>query len=164
MKRFDLILGVAAGLMAAGPGAGADERYPAADFTPQVLTQNQALIAQHQAAAAQRAQAERAEAVAGAGEGGGVLKENAPLAVAVLALGGLVFWRTRQRPAPGEPPPVAVPAPPAGETRVARYLQRLGAAPGGETRVAQYLRRLEATPAGGETRVARYLKNRDAGR
>lgn len=187
MKKRDLTKAILTALLLASPWAKADSEYPAADFEPVIITQDSALIEEHEKAskartseAVQAVQAKREEpatsAVSSADQPGSgapaakaenPLTENLPIGLIVLGLAGFVLWSGRQS---GSKVQSAAPAPvvPAasGETGVAKYLKNLSEPAqkaAAETGVAKYLKSLSAAavkPAESApaTGVAKYLK------
>jgi hypothetical protein len=169
VKKNALTKGLLTALLLASPMVGAESRYPAADFKPEIIAQDKDLIAKHSQAAQERALTEQAEpdaAEAGSGKSAGsesALAQNYPIGLIVLALAGFIFWSGRRSGGKVQEvrteSAVSAPAAPVagGETGVARYLKSLPGA--GETGVAKYLKNLPAKAAAVETGVARYLKN-----
>lgn len=186
MKKHDLTKAILTALLLASPLAKADSEYPAADFEPVIITQDPALIEEHEKAsktrtseAVQAMQAKRepaSSAVSSADQPGSgapaakaenPLTENLPIGLIVLGLAGFVFWSSRQsgsKVQSAAPAPVAAAA--SGETGVAKYLKNLSEPSqkaAAETGVAKYLKSLPvaavkpAEPAPA-TGVAKYLK------
>lgn len=183
MKKSTLTTGLCVAVLLASPLAGAESEYPAANFQPGVVYQDQDLIAKHAARPAQIVPPPGASSVSTdekpshSDAEGTVVKDeafsaNAPILLAVLGLIGFAFWfskRSGSKASPQAAPTAVAPVAGAtGETGVARYLKGIGgsaAAVGAavaETGVARYIKSLPTAAAkavGAETGVARYLKN-----
>jgi len=185
VKKSTLTKGLCIAVLLASPLAGAESKYPAANFQPGVVYQDSDLIAKHAARPAQVAPAPKAAVASSAATvqekvskseiAGTVVKDegfasNAPILLAVLGLIGFAFWfskRSSSKTAQAAPAVAVAPVAGAtGETGVARYLKGIGesaAAVGSavaETGVARYIKSLPAAKAAvSETGVAKYLKN-----
>ncbi len=189
VKKSTLTKGLCVAILLASPLAGAESKYPAANFQPGVVYQDHDLISKHAARPAQIVPPPKASASSNAVSvdektslsdvPGTIVKDegfssNAPILLAVLGLIGLAFWmskRSGSKAAPSASAQVAAVAPAAGatgETGVARYLKSIGASAASvgaavaETGVAKYIKNLPAAAvkvASAETGVARYLKN-----
>lgn len=169
MKKSTLTKGLCVAVLLASPLAGAESKYPAANFQPGVVYQDHDLISKHAARPAQAVppgasaatsnnKAVVAEKASKADAPGAVVKDdaisgNAPILLAVLGLFGLAFWLSRrsgsnaEKAAPLQAVAVAPVAPASGETGVARYLKSIGGAAA------------SVGAAAAETGVARYIKN-----
>jgi len=187
VKKSTLTKGLCVAILLASPLAGAESKYPAADFKPGVVYQDHDLISKHAARPAQIVPPPKASTSGNASDEktslsdvpGTVVKDegfssNAPILLAVLGLIGFAFWiskRSAAKAVPAASAQVATVAPVAGasgETGVARYLKSIGASAASvgaavvETGVAKYIKSLPAAAvkaATAETGVARYLKN-----
>ncbi|BBA33098.1 putative uncharacterized protein [Methylocaldum marinum] len=169
MKKHDLTKAILTALLLASPLAKADSEYPAADFEPVIITQDSALITEHEktsetrtaeAVKAVQAKEESASSPASsanvssaddssssepAAKAENPLTENLPIGLIVLGLAGFVVWSSRQS---GSKTQSAAPAP-------------VAAAASGETGVAKYLKNISepTQTAAAETGVAKYLKS-----
>jgi hypothetical protein len=180
VKKSNLTKGLCVAILLASPLAGAEPKYPAADFEPGVIFQDADLIAKHAARPIQvvpppaptvtvAAETKSEKAVDKAED---VLSQNYPIALVVLGLIGFAFWSSKRsasgaaaaQQAPVQSAAAAPSSSAAGETGVAKYLKSVGAsatAAVAETGVAKYLKTLPATAAkavAAETGVAKYLK------
>jgi hypothetical protein len=189
MQRSHLTEALLMALLLASPMAGAESRYPAADFEQTIIYQDKDLIAQQAQASIERERAlaqeaqsttspastEKAGPAAVVTKVGSSLKENYPMVLIAFALVGFTFWSSRRSKARAQEVQYAPTAPtgPVGgataETGVARYLKNLSVSGKGataETGVARYLKNLSASGKGptAETGVARYLKSLDRSR
>jgi len=186
VKKSTLTTGLCVAVLLASPLAGAEPKYPAANFQPGVVYQDQDLIARHAARPAQIVPPPGASSVSTdekpsrSDAEGTVVKDeafsaNAPILLAVLGLIGFALWfskrsgaKASREAAPAQAAAVAPAAGATGETGVARYLKNIGVSASAvgaavaETGVARYIKNLPAVAAkavGAETGVARYLKN-----
>lgn len=187
MKNSILNKSLFAALLIASPIVGAESKYPAADFEPGVVYKDNDLIEKHSQAAKQapvvKAQTKVEPVVTKSNNSSAdssytessTPKSSAvssneptvgtmPIALAVLAIGGFAFWRSKSVP---KVPPAQAPAAAAkvtgtaGETGVDKYLKsRPEVAGTAQTGVAKYLSGIasETPSAGGETGVSKYLK------
>jgi hypothetical protein len=176
-----------AALLIASPIVGAESKYPAADFEPGVVYKDNELIEKHNQAAkqapvvkaqtkaepvvtksnnssAETSYTESKTAKSSAASSGEPTIGTMPIALAVLAIGGFAFWRSKSVPkvAPAQAPAaVANVTGTSGATGVEKYLNsRPEVAGTAQTGVAKYLSGIAAeTPSvGGETGVSKYLK------
>ncbi|MEY4195790.1 MAG: hypothetical protein RLZZ226_2158 [Pseudomonadota bacterium] len=185
MKKSTLTTGLCVAVLLASPLAGAEPKYPAANFQPGVVYQDQDLIARHAARPAQivppgASSVSTDEKPSRSDAEGTVVKDeafssNAPILLAVLGLIGFALWfskrsgaKASREAAPAQAAAVAPVAGATGETGVARYLKNIGVSASAvgaavaETGVARYIKNLPTAAAkavGAETGVARYLKN-----
>ncbi|MGI9211106.1 MAG: hypothetical protein ACR2HF_01425 [Methylococcaceae bacterium] len=182
MKKSTLTKGLCVAILLASPLAGAESKYPAANFQPGVVYQDHDLIAKHAARPAQIVPPTSSSTVTGevkaslSDSAGTVVKDdgfssNAPILLAVLGLIGFAFWFSKRSAKAAKAEPIYAAAPVAaagGETGVARYLKTIGESASAvgtvvaETGVAKYIKSLPAVVAkasAAETGVARYLKN-----
>jgi len=159
-------------ILLASPLAGAESKYPAANFQPGVVYQDQDLISKHAARPAQAVPPSSSTSTSSASNNKAVVVEkaskadapgtvvkddpfssNAPILLGVLGLFGLAFWLSKrsgakaESAAPVQAAAVAPVAPASGETGVARYLKSIGATTA------------SVGAAAAETGVARYIKN-----
>jgi len=189
VKKSTLTKGLCVAVLLASPLAGAESKYPAANFEPGVVYQDKDLMAKHASRPTQAVPHSSStptsntsnktavvEKASKADAPGTVVKDdafssNAPILLGVLGLLGAVFWFSKRSGSKAEssaPVQVATVAPASGETGVARYLKSIGAttasvgAAAAETGVARYIKNLPVATvqaAASETGVARYLKN-----
>jgi len=172
VKKSTLTKGLCVAVLLASPLAGAESKYPAANFEPGVVYQDKDLMAKHASRPTQAvpnststattsstsSKAVVVEKASKADAPGTVVKDdalssNAPILLGVLGLLGAVFWLSKrsgskaESAAPVQAAAVAPVAPASGETGVARYLKSIGATTA------------SVGAAAAETGVARYIKN-----
>lgn len=133
MKKTQLIGGFFSALLLVSPLVSADSDYPAYDFQPKIVYQDESVIAQSKVV---KAEAPKASATADKSSGG----DDSTLIIGILALAGIGFAAYKKSAGASKKPLAG------GSTGVSRYLEKQE---GGSTPAA--------TSVSG---VERYLQNR----
>lgn len=179
MKKLSFINGLLAALLLVSPMVGAKQTEPPG-FEPVIIYQDTDYIAKHSqsSAASEPGRYSQSKAAPASTERAVASKPEKSAAQAgdsssqylvgliILALGGFIFWNSKQSSSAASSEQRVAPVAPvhaaAGDTGVAKYLKSIGAGP--ETGVAKYLKSVEATAKSAVvlTGVAKYLKNQEA--